>query len=73
MTEANVQALMRALVSALEFLHAKNIVHRDVKPANILIAEGKHMGTRHPRPWAGRGSLSSDYVDHGRRPQTFCS
>lgn len=29
------------LVKALEFLHAQELIHRDVKPANVIIVDGK--------------------------------
>ncbi|MDP3606666.1 MAG: serine/threonine-protein kinase, partial [Polaromonas sp.] len=35
-------AMMRELLSALEYAHRQSIVHRDVKPANLLIeADGR--------------------------------
>ena len=33
------------LVMRLEYLHAKNFVHRDMKPENILIGQGKKSST----------------------------
>lgn len=37
-----VAALVTAVAEALDYAHARNLLHRDVKPANILIA---HPGT----------------------------
>lgn len=35
----NIKTIMRGLLSALEYIHAKGYIHRDVKPANVLVSE----------------------------------
>ena len=38
-TESWLLPILRTMLSTLEYLHSKNIYHRDVKPANILLTE----------------------------------
>ena len=42
-SEAAVAQLILPMARALEYAHNKNIVHRDVKPANILVTENGDM------------------------------
>ena len=37
------QAIMADLLSALSYAHRQNVVHRDVKPANLLVIAGGHI------------------------------
>ncbi|MCA9086305.1 MAG: serine/threonine protein kinase [Planctomycetaceae bacterium] len=39
MTPASLKLWIREVARALDFVHAQNVVHRDVKPANILFDE----------------------------------
>lgn len=36
LSPADIKAYMRMLLEALEFCHCKGIIHRDVKPNNLL-------------------------------------
>lgn len=38
-SEQNARELMRALLSAVKYLHDKGIVHRDLKPENVLLVD----------------------------------
>ena len=37
--EEDIQRIMRDLVIGLEYLHTNNMVHRDIKPQNIMLDE----------------------------------
>ncbi|GAB6029331.1 hypothetical protein CHUAL_005098 [Chamberlinius hualienensis] len=39
LTETQVKSVCRQLTSALEFMHSKDLVHRDLRPHNVLIFE----------------------------------
>ncbi len=45
--------LGRQMASALAFFHGRGLVHRDVKPSNILLTEGE-KGAEDGRPWMAK-------------------
>ncbi|XP_059809386.1 phosphorylase b kinase gamma catalytic chain, liver/testis isoform-like isoform X1 [Hypanus sabinus] len=41
--ERETRVIMQELLQAVEYLHSRNVVHRDVKAENILLDEGFHI------------------------------
>ncbi|MBK8624026.1 MAG: protein kinase family protein [Saprospiraceae bacterium] len=46
--EAEKESIAKGIISGIHHLHSHNVVHRDLKSANILIAEG-YQGSMCPR------------------------
>ena len=44
LTEIEVQCYIKQLISALKYLHSKNIIHRDLKTRNIFLAKNRNEG-----------------------------
>ncbi|KAI6248068.1 Serine/threonine-protein kinase ATG1 [Erysiphe necator] len=58
--EVIVRHFLKQLASALEFLRARNFIHRDVKPQNLLIIPSpEFLANARERPVAMKGSASS--------------
>lgn len=41
MKEINIKYYFKQIIDGMKFLHEKNIIHRDIKPKNILISDDK--------------------------------
>jgi len=62
--EEHVKLYAAELVLALEYLHSQNIIHRDVKPENILLSRDGHLCL------ADFGLAKVNVTDNSSR--TFC-
>ncbi|RKF77754.1 Serine/threonine-protein kinase ATG1 [Golovinomyces cichoracearum] len=58
--EVIVRHFLKQLASAIEFLRARNFIHRDIKPQNLLILPSpEFLNTSSGRPEAMKGSATS--------------
>ena len=38
-TDDHIKHFMRQMLKALKYMHASSVIHRDIKPGNILLTE----------------------------------
>ncbi|CAK6446333.1 unnamed protein product [Pipistrellus nathusii] len=63
-TMKTVLALADQMISRIEYVHAKNVIHRDIKPDNFLLGLGRHCN----KLFLIDFGLARKYRDHGTRP-----
>lgn len=63
-------AITKQIGSALEYAHRQGVIHRDVKPENILLHEGEAMLTDFGIALAVRQAGGNRLTDTGRSPGT---
>lgn len=71
LSEAQVWEVLASLLPVLEFVHAHEVIHRDVKPSNIILMAGKtltgHQGTSDRTDWAGLLQMLASETAQGFR------
>lgn len=75
MAEGEAIKVIREVASALDYIHARNILHLDVKPANIIIRKDNHMAvlidfgiSKHYDDCGGQTSTTPIGVSKGYAP-----
>jgi len=41
LSQAQIKAIMKALLEAVDHMHKQRILHLDIKPSNVLLAKSK--------------------------------
>lgn len=72
-TPSDVKSYMAQLLSALEYIHARGCIHRDLKPNNLLIAPDSSMkiadfGLARDIPLPGEGKMTNQVITRWYRP-----
>ena len=65
MSAVQALGLTREMARALEYAHSKGIIHRDVKPQNVLLRRAAEDGTEGPRPMLADLGLARSSIDEG--------
>ena len=62
--EEHIQFWIYGILLALEYLHGSDVVHRDLKPQNILV--NRNLSHKALRFWLGKGALARQRSLKGR-------
>lgn len=68
MSGERVREVAKALLDALAALHEAGVVHGDVRPANVLMAEGDGCCCRASTPWRGTTTPTPSSTTGGSSP-----
>jgi len=70
-SEAQVREVLSSLLPVLEFIHAHRVIHRDIKPNNIIVPTGNHLLGQAPSTiafdWVGLTQLLAQEATQGFR------